>query len=127
MGFASTTRSFVLAWLLATLLRVSKISGCSDFPSMIEARMSSMLLPSPAWRSEEPSPESLETSKRLRSVRHEGQFLASAAIVASQTGQTLVSWRGVRLDLRELSGVQPAASDKDFLVSVQRMISAQFR
>src|SRR2546428_3707207 len=77
----------------ATFFNVSKISLWSSFPSMIDARISSMLRPSLTGTSE--GSREPPTSKRVRSVWHEGHTRASASIGESQTGQTFVSFGGV--------------------------------
>src|SRR5713226_6164247 len=79
---------------LATLLRDSMISRWSSLPSMIEARISSMLRPSLTGTSTV-SWDPPARSNKVRSVWHEGQTRASTSTEESQTGQTFVSFGGV--------------------------------
>ena len=97
--------------LRATLFNDSMISRWSSLPSMIEARISSMLRPSRTGTSTG-SCGPPARSNRVRSVWHEGHTRASASMDESQTGQTFVSFAGVsrHLDLStcflSLSSVQ---------------------
>src|SRR5947209_13663930 len=93
LGFASAPTSADSGDSRATFLSVSKISRWSSLPSMIEARISSMLRPSLTGMSRGSVLPPM--SNKVRSVWHEGHTRASASIGVSQTGQTFVSFAGV--------------------------------
>src|SRR3989442_1765168 len=93
LGFASAPSSADSGVSRATFLSVSKISRGASLPSMIEARISSMLRPSLTGISS--GSVLVPMSNKVRSVWHEGHTRASASIGVSQTGQTFVSFAGV--------------------------------
>jgi len=92
-GFAAASTSADSGVSRATFFSVSKISRWSSLPSMIEARISSMLRPSFTGVSIGSRPPPM--SNKVRSVWHEGHTRAFASIGVSQTGQTFVSFAGV--------------------------------
>src|SRR3989442_8528409 len=89
-GFVAASTSADSGVSRATFFSVSKISRWSSLPSMIEARISSMLRPSFTGVSVGTRPPPM--SYTVRSVWHEGHTSAIASIAVSQTGQTFVSF-----------------------------------
>jgi len=83
------------ASVFPALLIVSKMSPFTSFPSAIESRRSSRFVFEGIFPGATSRSSSELTSKRLRSVWHDGHRFASASISVSQTGQSFVSPRTV--------------------------------